>query len=86
MPFIMLKQDEFPRGRGYWKFNNELLQDKQFVEMMNRAITVELDNYEYDSHKEKWEYMKIRFRGVCLEFSARKQKQNREEIDMCEKN
>ena len=26
------------RGRGYWKFNNSLIQDKEFVEAMKNAI------------------------------------------------
>lgn len=85
MPLIVLAQHTQQRGRGYWKFNNALLGDKKFVDRMNEVILEELDNYEFDSHKEKWDYMKMVFRGVCIEFSARKAKEANERLQNCEK-
>ena len=33
-----IKINEVPRGRGYWKFNSNLLHDKEYVNKVNDII------------------------------------------------
>lgn len=84
IPYLHLLQDNNSRGRGFWKFNNSLLYEKQFVDIINNLITVELDNYEFDSHKEKWEYIKMKIHGECIVYSANKRKEQKKRLEECE--
>ena len=33
------------RGRGYWKFNNSLLSNSSFVELMQKKIKSKMESY-----------------------------------------
>ena len=52
------------RGRGYWKFNNSLIQNKEFVEAMKNAIPNFLKSASsFDDPIMKWEFVFLgRFR------------------------
>ena len=51
--------DEQPRGRGYWKFNNLLTQDKVFVETLKQNINerVSVSDKQQDP-RVNWEFLK----------------------------
>ena len=47
------------RGRGYWKFNTSLLQDKKFLDEMNVLIDKSLLTHQHKTPCFKWEVLKI---------------------------
>ena len=49
------------RGRGYWKFNNSLLKDKQFVSGMKNKINEVVTTFgDFDDPRINWEYLKFK--------------------------
>ena len=47
------------RGRGYWKFNNSLLEDTIFVEKINSHIQdVIQETFDLSDPRVKWEFLK----------------------------
>lgn len=63
------------RGKGYWKFNNLLLQDKEFVSQMNDLIVIFL--YEVKNINEidlvtQWETLKIKITNFAKEYSKKR--------------
>ena len=36
---LCFKTNEFKKGKGYWKFNNSLLTDKEFVNIIKKQIS-----------------------------------------------
>ena len=55
---IFLSSNDSIRGQGYWKFNNDLLNDKNYLSFMNEKIDTFLEN-KFDDAKERLEYLKI---------------------------
>ena len=51
------------RGRGYWKFNNSLLEDKSFVEKIKSHIQdVIQETFDLPDPRVKWEFLKYKIR------------------------
>ena len=48
-----------PRGKGYWKFNDMLLQNKEYVTSMNTLLDNKLQEYQDMEPKRKWELLKF---------------------------
>ena len=74
-----------PRGKGYWKFNNNLLANIDFVKHLKQCIVdyQEInDNGEVNPHV-VWETLKCVVRGESIKFSASlKKKKNLKQIDL----
>ena len=52
-------------ARGYWKFNNSLIQDKEFVAAMKNAIpNFEKNASSFDDPIMKWEFVKHKCRDL----------------------
>ena len=62
------------KGPGYWKFNNALLRDRNYVDGLNNLLDIELAQDDYRSSKDKWENIKLAVRGSTLQYAARKKK------------
>ena len=60
------------RGRGYWKFNNTLLKDKEFLDIMNQELDTTLSLTVNKSATQKWEIMKTRIKKVSTEYARNK--------------
>ena len=60
------------RGVGFWKFNCQLLKDKEFVELMNREIELCITAARQKNPKEKWEIIKQRVKKVTREYARNK--------------
>ena len=60
------------RGRGYWKFNNSLLEDSTFVEKMNMLIDQKLAEYNGREPIEKWELLKFEISNFSQDWSREK--------------
>ena len=75
---VLLKISSIPesqRGPGYWKFNNSLLNDINFVDLM-RAYINELTSHreEGDDIKDFWEFLKYKVKYFSREYSIKKKK------------
>lgn len=84
IPILSIMQDNYPRGRGYWKFNNSLLEDKKFIEKMNETIADQLAQFEFESVKEKYDFIKMKLRSKCMEYSIIVQKNKNKTLQTCE--
>ena len=73
------------KGPGYWKLNNSLLKDIDYVNKINNLIAIELDDVKEGQYRKKWELFKLVVRGTTLQHSARKQKSNRNKIAALER-
>ena len=66
------------RGRGYWKVNNSLIQDKEFVEAMNSAILNSLKSASsFDNLIMKWEFVKFKCRDLSRKISIEKSRERK---------
>ena len=95
--FLQLKSIRYNEsyGRSYWKFNNSLCFDKEFVQGMNEEIkSIELQWLtEFDTKSSFWDFLKMKMRNFAMKFSKKKSKERRlsiqqleYEIDILEKN
>lgn len=65
------------RGPSYWKFNDSLIQDQAFVNIMNNLI----ENYIADNAdlepQMKWDLCKVKIRELCIAYSKDKTHNNK---------
>ena len=67
------------RGPGYWKFNNSLINDKQFVSQMNSKIDecfheiIEISNPVI-----RWDFLKFKMRQFCISYSKQKSREKKQ--------
>ena len=81
---ILLAKIQIPgktkRGRGYWKFNNSVLEDEEYIRIMSEKL-------EDNSKKSKtnlnqwWEETKIMIRQTTINFSRQKGNKRKRELD-----
>lgn len=79
--FLNLSSYNSKRGRGFWKFNSQLLQDKEYTDKIN-VLFDKLDSELVDMEDKglKWDYMKCEVRSVTLEYSITKNKKKSENM------
>ena len=65
------------RGKGYWKFNNNLLIDKDYVKLINNKISEIKDTVNMTDKNQLWEYTKCQLRTDTLLYSCKKSKENK---------
>ena len=81
--FSFLSKDYEKRGPGFFKFNNSLLEDKNFVEELKENIEKYKEKYGYlDDKILYWEMIKMEIRSFTLFFSKRRSKQRRNEEEL----
>ena len=57
-------------GKGFWKFNSLLLQDKEYVSGINDLIDSLKDSTKDMTDKQlRWDYIKLEIRGYTLQYS-----------------
>ena len=77
--FLQVGNCKTERGRGFWKFNSLLLQDKDYVTEMNMLLESIKENTKHMTNKQlRWDYIKMEIRGLTLKYSFRKNKERRE--------
>lgn len=65
------------RGRGLWKFNNSLLHDKDYVDVVKSIIIEEKNNMQDVMDKGfVWDYIKMRIRSDTILYSSTKKRLN----------
>ena len=88
---------EFPelntRGKGYWKFNNELLHDRKYVKLIKETLDKIKTDDQIENKNILWEYTKCQIRTDTLYYAIQKKKNERKleekilyKIKMLEKN
>ena len=88
------------RGRGYWKFNNSLLKDQQYVSLVKNTIsdvkqTYQINNGENNIDNQEQEFsindqlfletLLLMIRGSTIKYSSQRKKQRQEEEAKLEK-
>ena len=69
------------RGRGYWKFNNSLIQDKEFVEAMKNATPNFLESASFfDDPMMKWESVKHKCRDISRKITIEKSRERKSRL------
>ena len=69
--FSYFKNEESNRGRGFWKFNNSLIENVEYVLQMKKIISDilnELFNESILDDQVKWEYLKYNIRNTPSNF------------------
>ncbi|KAJ8035825.1 hypothetical protein HOLleu_19620 [Holothuria leucospilota] len=79
MVVLCFDPTDVPRGRGYWKFNNSLLSDLAYIDLINSLI----ERYKQDPSVLNadpvfmWENLKFKIRAETIFYSKRKATQSR---------
>ena len=65
--------DAFDRGPGTWKFNSQLLEDENYVQLIRECLPRILARYqEVESHQLLWELIKMELRAETITYSKAK--------------
>ena len=75
---VLFNLQETPRGRGYWKFNNLVLHDKEYVDQVNKIIERTPDKYKLANPADRWENMLVEIVQFTKAHSKEKAKKKRE--------
>ena len=74
-----LSSTDHKRGAGYWKFNNSLLENNNFLsEMEDKIIQIVSEISEFDDLGINWEYLKFKMREFARNRSTELAKERRE--------
>ena len=65
------------RGKRYWKFNNDLLTDKIFIEKIKTTIQKIKDENQMENKNTLWEFTKCEIRGLTMKYAKKKAKKER---------
>ena len=93
--FITLDFNDQIRGKGTWKFNNCLLYDKEYIEIVKNCIYEFIKQYKVDDCENLldasfsiddqllWETLKLLIRGKTISYSSfRKKERDKKESDL----
>ena len=77
---IDLKFNSFERGRGLWKFNSNLLHDKDYIDKIKQKIREFEKQYPHDSaidtdHSSLLEILLMEIRGMTISYSSFKKRE-----------
>ena len=69
-----------PKGLGFWKFNNSLLEDSEYVDKLREEIPLFKNKYsDVQNASLKWDLIKMEIHGFTIKFSKIKAKRRRNE-------
>ena len=66
--------DSRKRGKGLWKFNNNLLADKNYVAIIKELIKEIKSNTDIDNKNIIWDYAKCDIRSHTITYASKKSK------------
>ena len=73
IPYIAYTTCDIKRGPGFWKFNNKLLNDKTYVDIIRNLINTEKMNI-FENISKKWDFIKSQIRGETIRYCAQKRR------------
>ena len=77
---ISTEDEQAHRGPGFWKFNNSLLTDKTYVDLITKSIPEYVKKYQNLEDKGLlWEMIKMEIRATSIIFAKRKARKKRNE-------
>ena len=66
-------QSELKRGPGTWKFNNTLLEDQDYIDLINFIYPRTLEKYnDVESKQLLWDLIKMELRAKTMSYSKKK--------------
>ena len=66
------------KGRSYWKFNNSLLNDKTFVNLMKDEILISSNElHKFTDPRVKWDFLKYKIGQFAKDYATRKAKERK---------
>ncbi|MCG8049147.1 MAG: reverse transcriptase domain-containing protein [Candidatus Thiodiazotropha endolucinida] len=65
-----IKKGKF--GPGYWKFNNELLKESDFVDSCKLFLKYHIERLDDNPHS--WDHLKQRIKNFCISYSKKRAK------------
>ena len=65
------------RGPGFWKFNNSLLKDEVYLDLITNLLVSEIHSFNRGSPSFKWEFIKFKVRSVTINYSKLKASERR---------
>ena len=69
-----------PKGPGFWKFNNSLLEDEKYTNKLHESITLFKNKYsDVDDLSLRWDLLKMEIRGFTVKYSKIKAKKRKSE-------
>lgn len=81
---IEIKYSDNPRGPGFWRLDNNLLQDPTFIKEMKTYLE-ELGKEKLGEPNLQWEWIKFNIKTFCIRFSSRKNREKRKMVSDLEK-
>ena len=82
---LKLKLINEKRGRGYWKFNSELLKDEVYRINIEYVINKVKTEYKELENQGKWEMCKARIKEFTIKYAVEVQRKRKENIVQLEK-
>ena len=74
------------RGSGYWKLNTQLLRDRDYLDMMNKLLEVQIAQSDaYKSKLDHWEIIKLATSTATVQYSVHKKKSEQNKLKVLEK-
>ena len=86
--FSLQLKDMPTRGKGFWKFNNSLISNDEYVEKMKNQISETLHMLDQDKITDKhlrWEFLKYEIRKFTINFSKKLVKEENKDRNFLEK-
>ena len=78
---IAILLSEIVKGPGYWKFNNSLLEDIDYVNQMNEVIDSVVTDYNTaNQDQQSWELLKLRIKQFSIRYSRQKNLERKNEL------
>ena len=81
--FSYFKNEESNGGSGFWKFNNSLIENEEYVHQLKKLISDTLNELFNENILEvqvKWEYLKHNIRKYAIKFSKKLAKNTNKKI------
>ena len=76
---LTLQNSNIVKGQGYWKFNNALLKDIEYMNLINRVINETIHMYQPASNpQELWDICKSQIKNSTICYSHKKAREQRE--------
>jgi hypothetical protein len=78
---MSIRLSDLKRGKGTWKFNNDLLTDKTYVDLIKALLLEEIElNNHYEDKGFLWDYLKMRIRSETMLYSGKIHKKKRDDL------
>lgn len=81
---IYLNMQTNQRGPGFWRMNNLLLNDKDYLDKMRANIMTSLEE-DFQDPNVRWEWVKYKIRSFTITYSIEQARENRRHVSSLEK-